>query len=150
MGGAEAQMDAIIRTYEHSLVKVTVFASHRSPSCASGFPASPPPSPTDDLKAPPVSPPRLSRASSSPLCPPSIYGGGPLSLSLGSFSERARTPPDDSEEMECVGGVWITPGELECSSGGALRAVGGVAPGAAWISPVAPPHQGSMPPLPLA
>eukprot|EP00283_Hemiselmis_rufescens_P006694 CAMPEP_0173432870 /NCGR_PEP_ID=MMETSP1357-20121228/10518_1 /TAXON_ID=77926 /ORGANISM="Hemiselmis rufescens, Strain PCC563" /LENGTH=145 /DNA_ID=CAMNT_0014397529 /DNA_START=484 /DNA_END=921 /DNA_ORIENTATION=+ len=102
-------MDAIIRTYEHSLVKVTVFASHRSPSCASGFPASPPPSPTDDLKAPPVSPPRLSRASSSPLCPPSIYGGGPLSLSLGSFSERARTPPDDSEEMECVGGVWITP-----------------------------------------
>lgn len=101
-------MDAIIRTYEHRQVKVTVFASHRSPSCASGFPTAPPPAPADDLKAPPLSPTRPNRASTAPLRAFPLVVGGHAHLSLESYGERSSPPSQAGDDTENGMGMWST------------------------------------------
>mmetsp|Transcript_9430 Transcript_9430/g.18256 ORF Transcript_9430/g.18256 Transcript_9430/m.18256 type:complete len:148 (-) Transcript_9430:827-1270(-) len=105
MAPMEGHFDAVIRTYEHRLVKVTVFASHRSPSYTSNYPAGPPTAReelAEGLASPPQSPTRLNRTSAPVMGrPPPIFGGHPPSATRTPSAQMAGIESDD-------GGEWST------------------------------------------
>jgi len=62
--------------------------------------------PAEDLKAPPLSPTFLDRASAASHRTPPTLQGGHVPLALETYSERASAPSEDSESAENRAELW--------------------------------------------